>query len=64
MFEDLYDYDWLLEGFEYRDIAHLRENVAYIREDALRKREDINARRRQRKKGFRKAFLRTDSADA
>jgi uncharacterized protein YjbI with pentapeptide repeats len=56
MFEDLYDYDWVIEGWEYRDIEHLRENVAGLRDDALRKREEISARREKRPKGFRKSL--------
>jgi uncharacterized protein YjbI with pentapeptide repeats len=62
MFEDLYDYDWVLEGWEYRDINDLRANVAVIREDALRKREEIGGRRMQRRKGFRQS-LRPGSGD-
>jgi len=53
MFEDLYDYDWLLEGFAYRNTAHLLENVESLREEAMQKREDIRARRSKRRKEFR-----------
>jgi uncharacterized protein YjbI with pentapeptide repeats len=53
MFEDLYDYDWLLEGFAYRNVAHLLEKIGTLREEALQKREDIRARRDKRQKGFR-----------
>jgi uncharacterized protein YjbI with pentapeptide repeats len=56
MFEDLYDYDWVLEGWEYRDVEHLRQNVGALREDALRKREEISERRGRRRKGFRKSL--------
>jgi hypothetical protein len=53
MFEDLYDYDWLLDGFEYRDIDHLLENLELLRKEALLKREKIRAQRHNRRKGFR-----------
>jgi hypothetical protein len=53
MFEDLYDYDWLLEGFAYQNTAHLLENVESLRQEAMQKREDIRARRSNRPKGFR-----------
>ena len=56
MFEDLYDYDWVMEGWKYRDVDHLRANVALIRGDALRKREEIGARRMKRLKGFRSSL--------
>jgi hypothetical protein len=53
MFDDLYDYDWLLEGFAYRDIDHLLENIELLRQEALLKREKIRAQRNNRRKGFR-----------
>jgi hypothetical protein len=56
MFEDLYDYDWVLEGFQYRDKAHLLENIGCIREEALRKREQIKGRRIGRPRGFRRVL--------
>jgi hypothetical protein len=53
MFEDLYDYDWLLKGFAYRDIDHLLENVELLRQEALLKREKIRTRRNNQRTGFR-----------
>jgi uncharacterized protein YjbI with pentapeptide repeats len=53
MFEDLYDYDWLLEGFAYRDINHLLDNIEALRQEALAKREIIREKRNNRPKGFR-----------
>jgi uncharacterized protein YjbI with pentapeptide repeats len=47
MFEALYEYDWLLHGFEYRNWPHLIENLELIREEALSKREYIKRRRRE-----------------
>lgn len=53
MFEDLYDYGWLLEGFKYRDIGHLLDNVELLRKEALLEREKIREQRKNRRKGFR-----------
>jgi uncharacterized protein YjbI with pentapeptide repeats len=53
MFEDLYDYGWVLKGFKYKDIDHLLDNVELLREEALLKREKIRAHRNNRRKGFR-----------
>jgi uncharacterized protein YjbI with pentapeptide repeats len=53
MFEDLYDYDWLLEGFEYKNTAHLLKNLKSLREEAVQKREAIRARRSKRRDVFR-----------
>jgi uncharacterized protein YjbI with pentapeptide repeats len=49
MFEDLYDYPWLLDGFEYRNKDHLIENLDALRAEAQVKREDIQLRRNKRK---------------
>ena len=54
MFSDLYDYDWVLEGFEYRDQDHLVANLDAICKEAENKREEIRQRRLTRKRGFRK----------
>ena len=64
MFDDLYDYDWVLEGFKYKDIASVRANIPNIREEALRKREVIAERRKQRKKGFRTSLSGKSTGDA
>jgi uncharacterized protein YjbI with pentapeptide repeats len=56
MFDDLYDYDWLLEGFQYRDASHLCDNLPKLRQEALSKREDIRERRSKRGRGFREAL--------
>lgn len=53
MFQDLYEYDWLLEGFAYRNTDHLIENIESLRNEALDKREEIRTRRSSRRKGFR-----------
>lgn len=54
MFDDLRDYPWVLEGFEYRDEAHLVDNLDAIRQEALAKRDEIRLQRAQRRTEFRK----------
>lgn len=54
MFEDLYDYDWLLEGFQYQNVDHLMRNLEAIREEALLKRDELRRRRKHGRQGFRK----------
>ena len=49
MFDDLQDYDWVLEDFAYRDIDHLLENIEKLRTAAQAKREEIGARRKRRR---------------
>ena len=56
MFEDLYDYPWLLDGFEYNNKEHLIENIEAIRNEALLKKEEIKNRRNKNRKGFRKSL--------
>jgi hypothetical protein len=53
MFDDLHDYDWVLEGFAYRDTDHLLENLELLRDEALLKREKIRVRRNTPRKAFR-----------
>ncbi len=48
MFDDLYDYPWVLRGFAYQDLDAVRASVPRLRKAALAKKKEINARRAAR----------------
>ena len=48
MFDDLYDYPWVLRGFAYANLDAARVNVPRLRRAALAKKNEINALRATR----------------
>lgn len=52
MFDDLYDYPWVLRGYAYADLNDVRVSVPRLRKAALAKKKQINALRAARRPEF------------
>lgn len=52
MFDDLYDYPWVLRGFAYENLDAVRVSVPRLRKAALAKKNEINALRVSRRPEF------------
>lgn len=52
MFDDLYDYPWVLRGYAYADLDDVRVSVPRLRKVALAKKKEINSLRAARRPEF------------